>query len=84
MEPILQVINTLKLKINLKYVKSILDLGCGSFYNRPQALVKEHDILSTVFKNKEITGIDIFDKDISWRKKIWSNRKLYLYEYIRF
>ena len=70
MEPILQVVNTLKLKINLKYVKSVLDLGCGSFYNKPLSLVKERDILSTVFKDKEITGIDIFDKDILWRKNM--------------
>ena len=68
MEPILQVISILKDKLNLDKIQTVLDLGCGSFYKKSLNRVKERDILSTVFNKKQITGIDIFEEDIKWRK----------------
>lgn len=66
--PILQVISILKQQI-YPNVKTVLDLGCGSFHNRTMDLFYEHDILLNVFNGKQITGIDIFEKDILWRKE---------------
>jgi len=68
MLPILQVIETLKKEIDPN-VEKILDLGCGSFYNKSIDLFKKRDILFTVFNNKTITALDAFEKDINWRKE---------------
>lgn len=69
MEPILQVINVLKQNPKLRAANTVLDLGCGSFYNKSIELFEERDILNTVFNGKDITGVDIFKQDVMWRKE---------------
>ena len=56
------------LKEELEPVGSVLDLGCGSFYNSPYDY-KEWDILRNVFSGCKITGLDIYDKNIEWRRE---------------
>lgn len=69
MLPILNVIKTLKEELNLANINTILDLGCGSFYGHQEGLYRKRDILTTMFTGKDITGLDIFDQDIAWRKE---------------
>lgn len=68
MLPILKAIDILKQNIDPN-IETVLDLGCGSFYNKPFDLFKDRDILFAVFNDKQITGVEIFEKDISWRKE---------------
>jgi len=66
--PIIQVIEILNNRIDFNKINTVLDLGCGSFYNKSFDLFPERDVLS-VFTGKNITAYDIFEKDIEWRKE---------------
>ena len=63
-----QVIRQIKERVDMSVVNTVLDLGCGSFATRGDGF-PEHDILYTIFDGCEITGIDIFEPDIIWRKE---------------
>jgi trans-aconitate methyltransferase len=60
------VMDILRRELDLSDVKTVLDLGCGSFYNSPYDY-KTTDILLNIFGDKEITGIDIYKPNIEWR-----------------
>lgn len=64
----LEVMTILKEEIDFNSVDTVLDLGCGSFFNS-NFDYKVQDIPSNMFRNKKITGIDIFKTNIDWRKK---------------
>jgi trans-aconitate methyltransferase len=66
--PIKQVIKTLKDKISSSNITTVLDLGSSSFDGQPIDNFHNYDILFNVFNGKAITGIDIFEKDVDWRK----------------
>lgn len=60
------VMDILKRELDLDSIRTVLDLGCGSFYNSPYDY-KTTDILLNIFGGKEITGIDIYEPNIVWR-----------------
>lgn len=67
MERIHEIINTIKNRIDLNNISSVLDLGCGAFISR-EKIYPYHDMLS-IFNDKIIKCIDIFEDNILWRQK---------------
>lgn len=62
------IIAILNRELNLANISTVLDLGCGSFLNSIYDYTAG-DILTAVFKDKIIKGVDIFQPNIDWRHK---------------
>jgi SAM-dependent methyltransferase len=60
------VMDILRRELDIDSIHTILELGCGSFYNSPYDY-KTTDILLNIFGGKEIIGIDIYEPNITWR-----------------
>ncbi|MFA5366483.1 MAG: class I SAM-dependent methyltransferase [Dehalococcoidia bacterium] len=64
----LDVMKILRRGMNLSQVRTVLDLGCGSFLDS-KFDYKVQDILLNIFGDKEIKGLDIFKPNIDWRNE---------------
>lgn len=64
----LDVMEIVRREVDLSSVNTVLDLGCGSFYKHPLKY-EEHDLLYNLFRDKDITGVDMFEPNIAWRNE---------------
>ena len=58
----------LRSELDMDSIDTVLDLGCGSFYNSPYDY-ETTDILLNIFGGKDIHAIDIYKPNIDWRKQ---------------
>jgi SAM-dependent methyltransferase len=64
----LEVMEILRRGMDLSSVRTVLDLGCGSFLNSAFDY-RVQDILLNMFGDKEIKGLDIFKPNVDWRNE---------------